>query len=1819
MGDYSYGDFIDTIIRPPILTSFRKDQVVRVKVQGREGTVEEFVLDDIYPFHTVGDLCTRIYIEKGERDEFHPVNQCILEPTAVKDRFIHLQYIFNGTSLLMISPYQRMMSEPDPSFVDLTGNVKVGSSASRNDMLLEKVLFRQEKQEYVIHLFLYTDLLAAYPGERPISRVDWEGKFKPYFPEYIKEYEGGSVPDALQQFTPTRVERFQERLKTIGALNDLLESKPLRIIGEAVRDDDVNVSNIRNLRIGWRGPRTAFQLEGLFYDIPVGELIPYVRFYPKANTPISKLYVEGEIPKMDDPTVLTVWAAMRSITPQEDLLMMKVLVKRGTGSVPPVYGTFFVFEDGSAKFILQPSVEQKSLSGDVDLAHLADVMGRFFSSFPRLQPFVTTKEVFEHSYTPAVASLEDAYLVLSLWVSLDATPISYKRLSKVLPYFRAFFQETSSPIKEQRPIMFLRYKCVNDFRTPSRESQYLQRIIDLQKVAGRTSVSDMEKYFKEEFGVADDVAKERVGAFLADMTKFAVVNPEIREVTQQDNPGIDIAIFGKHPFYTFHIYRVDSLETLQRIKTLLSLFVSVVPSDLSDLEEAAEVLEEEEIAQKMEAEATAREGLEAPPQELNAPAASQDDVDAGFELDALGELPEFEEESEPIAQLVQQDAEEVPQSVGGAGSVAAVAAAPKVAAAVPTANQKDDSDEEGGGAEVSAKTYFSRRLRKYDLSLFKYPKEHKSTKSYPQQCQANALKQPVVLNEGEFKRMKELYKPDVAEGRLQWIEYPLKEGTSVPAVLAKKKGIETEKVSVLRYGTNLDQGKANIYTCSELWCIADELVILRYDFLGTRARDIRTGQHKDEGSKPPNTCPFCKRGLVRRKEKIGADESVIQRTTPKSHTFVGFLGKGNPTHPKGFHLPCCFLKDKVVYTSYPAYKDLGAEEANAEEKPPVVESSTGPMTYDYSVSESKISNKKIKTTYITGPEKLPLEFTPGQGPQIGVLPAQADTYFSQTSNPDLVKQDHTFWKIMTDNTTKEPSVSGFFRVAVENRAKYEADSFFAAVAPFYGYTGADALKEELYKVITPIIFMSLNYGNFLFEFYDPAFEIDAARPLRKNATLFNTFAHFLGIKTAVGLSSNKEEILRGLKGYLAFKGAGALDTHGASRYSDELGGKLFDRGQLKESRQFYSLFTYPNMLTWTQGGRSYSNGVMFIILELGPKGSLQVKCPPYGVSPGMASRCDVGFLLYYKDDRIWEPVFYTHNNVKKSEHYTTFIFTRDTYADWPEIVKERVKEFASKCKSTGLGAYTDSPDVNSSTLIPLSIAKRLDGVDGRVLYAILRDSYNHVSSVLFKEKDKDVDTFIFLPVVDDGSIYKDVTVELSWKHFLNKKQIAKAGAVEEFYKSLDPLFETLPPTVKPMYERSYLFSLDKTAPAYPDLYAFHLKGGLFVPVFKPDVLPPGTGVEKGDDLHWMVDSKIAYTADTKTADTFMDSADFEEIYQHLRYTFANWLSTVEGSVLSEINEILYDTDGNTNLNYSVAEKRNRIFIKIGRTILGWLDSAIPQVGRKPTLKRMDCRILRDAETCTNRCVWKGESSECLIHIPKEYTVGRQSVSANGYMVKRIIEELVRFPLKRKELLSKRVRQYVTLRAPFKSGNSYIIPENLPQWTELLRMDWLKKKIEMPMHLEEFTWAEDADAAVIDTEPLPEELEAYLGPVGSTLYFLPQFDGLKQGYIELGVPSEQVPDGMLDERKLLELAGLLRLSMFQLEFENDTPLEKEIGIARARTKGVKIDMDFIVSVKLPDTTVGFLSTRADRIVAIPVSQLPSSMTSIIKKNGNVVMV
>lgn len=52
---------------------------------------------------------------------------------------------------------------------------------------------------------------------------------------------------------------------------------------------------------------------------------------------------------------------------------------------------------------------------------------------------------------------------------------------------------------------------------------------------------------------------------------FTLVVPEDNEFMESFNPGIDIHIFPQHPFYHFHVKRVDSYQSFQRIYSLLAL------------------------------------------------------------------------------------------------------------------------------------------------------------------------------------------------------------------------------------------------------------------------------------------------------------------------------------------------------------------------------------------------------------------------------------------------------------------------------------------------------------------------------------------------------------------------------------------------------------------------------------------------------------------------------------------------------------------------------------------------------------------------------------------------------------------------------------------------------------------------------------------------------------------------------------------------------------------------------------------------------------------------------------------------------------------------------------------------------------------------------------------------------------------------------------------------------------------------------------------------------------------------------------------------
>ena len=742
-----------------------------------------------------------------------------------------------------------------------------------------------------------------------------------------------------------------------------------------------------------------------------------------------------------------------------------------------------------------------------------------------------------------------------------------------------------------------------------------------------------------------------------------------------------------------------------------------------------------------------------------------------------------------------------------------------------------------------------------------------------------------------------------------------------------------------------------------------------------------------------------------------------------------------------------------------------------------------PVNYDTALDA-------ISTTYIVGAEKLPLELTK-QGPQIGIVPKNIDVFFAQDSlpsrdHPGLVIQDHTIWKIMRDNKTDLPSASGFFRLAAENNKRNQPDSFLAAMAPYFGKNSAAALKTQILSIVQPNLFLALNYGNFLFDYYSPSTPAPPDRILRDFAQKRFLIGNPLGI--------TKEAVIRAWKGYSGFEAF------------------IKDTNSLKEFRQFAQLFSLPNTMYWsTSEGEQRMNGILFIVLEVDKDGGVEIRCPPYGVTAAHTdpeTGCDIAFVLHYYSG-VWEPLFYTNNKPDKRVFENTLVFTRNTRSDWPDIVKKRVEEYERMCHSSGLGIYTDSPFVNSKALLPLSKLMNLVDDQSQVVHAIMRDTYNHVSAVIFKTVTEEL---IIVPTVDDGSVYMTTPIEIEWRNFAQR--LAKAEVVQEFYEKV--LAPVLDDSNRETYKIVNTLRLDKTDPKRDFVYAFQLQGGLYVPVKKGSEEGQLESTIEGTELPWSIDRKIIFGSIVPDAELTVDYKEFEEIYQHLRFTFANWFSMAPGELRKQIEGILF-SNGKPSL-LPLYEKRQRLLIILENEILSWLDSTTPIRQRNPSLKRIDCRVSAESE-CKDRCVWKGDESRCLLHVPSA-----DGSKVTKLLIRKLIEELIRFPVKRHELLNQDVGQYVKISAPFRSGNQYIVSEDMPAWSEMLRMDWAKK--EESRYLEEYLAIQPLPTE--PAAPAPAEAEAAAEPAPEAeAEAMPPLVPAITPPVDSPAPPAHVPDNSLE--------------------------------------------------------------------------------------------
>jgi hypothetical protein len=231
------------------------------------------------------------------------------------------------------------------------------------------------------------------------------------------------------------------------------------------------------------------------------------------------------------------------------------------------------------------------------------------------------------------------------------------------------------------------------------------------------------------------------------------------------------------------------------------------------------------------------------------------------------------------------------------------------------------------------------------------------------------------------------------------------------------------------------------------------------------------------------------------------------------------------------------------------------------------------------------------------------------------------------------------------------------------------------------------------------------------------------------------------------------------------------------------------------------------------------------------------------------------------------------------------------------------------------------------------------------------------------------------------------------------------------------------------------------------------------------------------------------------------------------------------------------------------EKRKRLEILCGRftrgtdEVHGWLGWMQPddKDWDKPTgLLRKDCRVLDEA-SCSEPCVWKSDSKTCALHVPvttEIRSIEPQTVNTRILFSRRVIDELVRFPKRRLELLENEVSKISALLEPIREGDQYIIPERGMNWLSLLRLDWRPPEQETPQFYEEMGQEEAEEAEETEGEEAEEAgEEAATGTVGPVSEEVLDLVGTK-------MPYQAWSGGLKD------IADVLKVPLEQLEPKGD---------------------------------------------------------------------
>lgn len=1597
-----------------------------------------------YPFFTIADLKSMIYQHYKRESSAHPMFQSLLlplggDPSSLADVYRTFDYTYvepessesNG-AIKVSDPLDRASGlEVDPQFV--TGDSPhILDLVDRFRMTLEDF---SSEPTWVLHLFLFKDVLSLLRPEFRASEREWAGRIKPYFPN-VELNSTGAVPKDLDAAFQSQLADFTTRERLLTELDKRLESVRSTLL-------PIQVSGCKRLRLVWgQLPKKArVPLDTLFYKADTTAVRPFLRILPVGAPPITKLKLRDglKIPEIPDPKLLLQWKEERNPKPDEEFLFGKLMIREGVGkgiaAQPALYGTLRMYPDSSADFTILPPKQLRQYDPRSDLRAIGPLVEAGLQGLPL------------KGVRPQLGSAD---LVCSLRIPMGIRRVTSKDLGKRLALFKSVFQQIP-PLKGESPLVTVRYIAVSNYAREDRIQTFLHTLTTRRLLKGDAAGPELIAALEDEFEMSKEEATKRVADWIRSQTQMQVAIPETKKVLPTYASGVDVTISADQTYYRVSLSNLDSLRSFQRISTAASLLLTASDKELAITKEIQTLAKEVERASLRAA--TTIPGADpafvaqtqGPPPVVTAEEEEEEGLEgvddallqlmmgapAEAEAEAEGEEEEFETlEGNVFGEAVVAENFNVAERAAEAerANAAALARAENVPPPLPRPVAADNTNEEPTSTKKSYQGWVKGKLQEADNRLFQYKTDiaGRKIKKYVTMCQATESRQPFVLDDEQFQTMKQTYADD---DEVVFVVY----GPDEPEVKTEP---GDEVYTLLKYGT--DPTRLNYYLCCQFFCTKNYILVREKDFYATVDRE---GNPKPKGS-----CPFCKGLEIQVLKSPKPNETVIQRRTKKGdvkrHLYISFL-KGETQHPEGFYLPCCFTEDTPIYGRDPRFEILRTKKEAKEEDEEEAQSLSGVPGTSYFLTLHRAHKK-----YIVGPEKEFLKISELDGPQVGLLPPVLDRYFGQTPK-DFVGREGNKMELL-------PTASCFLRLGVENRIQYRYESFFSALAPYLGYRNtATQVKERIREIVTPLLFTSLNYGNLVLEFYKQ----EDPNPTGEELKLWTKE----NLKIQMKRTGIQElAALRIYKSYHAF-----LD--------------FLDSEDLKQYRQFAQLLSYPNLLT--------PRGLILIILDLNDKNELSIRCPPFGYNEDRYASADIGFILH-RSSGIWEPIFYTENRPASSlhppKHEPTLKFEADVEEGWPPIVRQRVAEFRRQCRSIGRGAFPTTRDLNPMALVPISKVVKAAGMDLPLPDGVVRDSYNHVVALTYSLKPGSV----ALPVIDDEYNVSSYKLHFEMDGF-------KPAAIDRLIAFYDSVFQDLF-SLYPGYR------IVRCAKDRDDNWAVKLANGLYIPAGPPEGSLPELckQYDRPEHFEWEINREIYWKLSEVPGEAPLlttNESELEELYQHLRLTFSQWYggegeggeSLDARKAWKEFRELVKTIIDDKTL--PLYKRRKRLEVLLGSKILSWMDDQERDDIPESTLMRVDCR-LKTEPTCSGKCVWrKGGPTEvgaCYLHTPKEYTVGGRQVNGKQLLMYRLLEELLRFPERRAQLLSKAVTKLVKIDDVKQIGNQYILPEGSLAWHDLLRLEWMEANQEMKKYFEEMSSSSGLPSAV----PLGSKDELFGKPI-----------------------------------------------------------------------------------------------------------------------------